>query len=267
MNSGKGPSIWDTFTHKIPSPIEENGTADVTCDSYHKFRQDVTALKSIGAKQYRFSISWSRILPLGTLEIINQDGINYYNTFINELLENDIEPFVTIFHWDLPQALQDIGGWPNNTLIQHYVNYAELVFNNFGDRVKQWVTFNGPWVICWLGYNGVYAPGIIDREEKPYLCGENILKAHALTYRMYQEKFKPKQNGKIGIAFDVKWYEPSTQSQQDLEASERALQFKVKIKEPFIIIIRLGYLIISLLYNFSLVGLLVHLFMENIQIS
>lgn len=158
---------------------------------------------------YRFSISWSRVLPKGTTEVINQKGIEYYNNLINALLENDIRPMVTLYHWDLPQVLQDVGGWPNETIVDHFENYARVAFSNFGDRVKSWITFNEPSVVCINGYSeGRHAPGIVD-VDAPYQCAHNILKSHARAYRIYENEFREKFGGEVGITIDSGWYEPS----------------------------------------------------------
>jgi lactase-phlorizin hydrolase len=224
---GKGENIWDNYTHKVPSPIFDNSTGDVACDSYNKYKEDVQLLKNIGADYYRFSISWSRVLPRGTIEVINQAGLDYYNNLINELIANDIIPMVTLYHWDLPQPLQDIGGWPNEELIQHFTDYSRLLYRTFGDRVKYWITFNEAFVFCQLGYGyGAHAPGIADPAEQPYQCAHTVLKSHAMAYRIYEREFKATQGGKVGITIDSGWYEPATNSSEDIEAAERSIQFK-----------------------------------------
>lgn len=159
--------------------------------------------------------------------MINQPGIDYYNNLINELLANDIEPMITLYHWDLPQPLQDIGGWPNETLVQHFSDFARLAYTEFGDRVKFWITFNEAFVVCQLGYDyGVHAPGITDPGFSPYQCAHTILKSHAAAYRIYESEFKPTQGGVCGITIDTDWFEPKTSSAEDRAAAERAIQFK-----------------------------------------
>ncbi|CAL8131573.1 unnamed protein product [Orchesella dallaii] len=226
---GKGESIWDHFTHRLISPIIDGSTGDIACDSYHKYAEDVELLKALGANFYRFSISWSRILPNGTNDVVNQPGIDYYNRLIDLLLENNITPMVTMYHWDLPQALQaNYGGWPNESLVEHYENYARILFENFGDRVKYWITFNEPFNTCELGYGlSIAAPGILGEAIQPYLCAHTILKSHAKAYRLYESEFKPTQNGQVGITIDTEWMEPRNSSNPDHEeAAERARRFK-----------------------------------------
>jgi len=226
---GKGENIWDYFVHKNPSPIANNETGDIACDSYHKYAEDVQLLKNMNADYYRFSISWTRILPLGTLDVINQDGIDYYNRLIDLLIENGIAPMITLYHFDLPQALQNLnGGWPNEDMIEHFGNFARLVFGAFGDRVKTWITINEPWVICINGYgNGGMAPGVNDEAEAPYKCVHTMIKSHARVYRIYESEFKPHQNGRVSIVADSGWYEPADpENESDVQAAERALQFK-----------------------------------------
>ncbi|VAH54583.1 unnamed protein product [Triticum turgidum subsp. durum] len=145
---GKGPSTWDHFCHTYPERISDMTNGDVAANSYHLYEEDVKALKDMGMKVYRFSISWSRILPDGTGKV-NQAGIDYYNKLINSLIDNDIVPYVTIWHWDTPQALEDkYGGFLNRQIVDDYKQFAEVCFKNFGDRVKNWFTFNEPHTYC-----------------------------------------------------------------------------------------------------------------------
>jgi len=183
----------------------------------------------VQADYYRFSLSWSRILPNGTADVVNQAGIDYYNNLIDSLLANDIFPMVTMYHWDLPQPLQDIGGWPNEELIEHFADFARLAFATFGDRVKHWITFNEPFNTCELGYGlGFAAPGIAREATEPYLCAHTIIKSHARAYHIYVDDFKELQNGKVGITLDTEWMEPSDpENPEHVDAAERAIQFKV----------------------------------------
>ncbi|XP_049822481.1 myrosinase 1-like isoform X2 [Aethina tumida] len=182
-------------------------------------------LKEINSQFYRISLSWTRILPNGGNDTINQDGIDYYNNLINELLANDIQPFVTIYHWDLPQVLQETGGWVKDELIDYFLQFARVAFENFGDRVKHWMTFNEINQICEAGYSeGSFAPNIVNKGIGGYECTHRVLLAHAKAYRMYDEEFRPTQNGSVGIAIDTYFHEPrDPNSESDKQAAEVAL--------------------------------------------
>ncbi|WP_053978017.1 GH1 family beta-glucosidase [Mangrovimonas xylaniphaga] len=221
---GRGPSIWDAFC-QIPGKVFEGDTGDVACDHYHKMKEDVALMKQMGLTAYRFSISWSRIFPQGRGEI-NEKGIQFYSELIDELLANDIEPWVTLYHWDLPLALQlEMDGWLNKDITDVFVDYAQLCFERFGDRVKHWITFNEAWVVAILGYGqGVFAPGRISNTE-PYLAGHHILIAHAKAVQLYRTKFQKEQEGKIGITNNCDWREPLTDAVEDQKAAQRALEF------------------------------------------
>ena len=224
---GKGENIWDRYLHEKPSTASfQNG--DIACDSYHKYLEDVQLLKYLGVNYYRFSLSWSRILSTGYVNKVNQAAVDYYKNLINALKENKIEPFVTLYHWDLPQPLQDIGGWPNPLLVDHFADYARLAFALFGDDVKNWMTFNEPKQTCQYGYGyGLFSPGYASDGIGSYLCAHTIIKAHAKAYHIYDKEFRSQQNGRISFVIDTPWYEPGSDSDQDKEAAERKLQFSV----------------------------------------
>ncbi|KAI7731780.1 hypothetical protein M8C21_009175, partial [Ambrosia artemisiifolia] len=214
---GKGLQIWDCFSLRHPEMITDGSNACVTIDSYHKMKEDVRLLKNMGVKYYRFSISWSRILPGGKVSMgKNLEGINYYNKLIDELKANHIEPFVTLFHWDLPNALEEeYMGFLSCKIVDDFVNYAEICFWEFGDRVKNWVTINEPYRFTYAGYvTGKFAPGRGgenqdgDPETEPYIVAYNLLNCHAAVYRKYQEDFKDVQKGKVGITLDVNCFKP-----------------------------------------------------------
>ncbi|KAL9881333.1 myrosinase 1-like [Glossina fuscipes] len=220
---GRGPSIWDTFTHEHSNMIDDHSNGDVGPDSYHLFDKDLEALKELGVHFYRFSISWSRILPNGDITSRNQKGIDYYNTVIDKLLDNGIEPLVTMFHYDLPEALNLYGGFTNYLFIDYFVAYARLLFESFGDRVKHWITFNEPFDYCIPGYgDGNYPPLGQDSGVADYLCMDNTLKAHAKTYQLYKMEFKDKQNGKIGITISSRYYFSKTNNATIID---RAMQY------------------------------------------
>ncbi|XP_055890718.1 lactase/phlorizin hydrolase-like isoform X2 [Biomphalaria glabrata] len=222
---GKGPSIWDTWAHN--NKIHHNETGDVTCDSYHKYKEDVKLLKSMGVNHYRFSISWSRVMADGTPNTINEKGIQYYNNLIDELLANGIQPMVTLYHWDLPQALEDKGGWLNTSIQDDFVEYSRLCFQRFGDRVKKWITFNEPPIFTILGYEmGYFPPGLVNPGRGGYLTGHNVILAHAKAYRLYERNFKATQKGEVGISINQEWPEPKDAlSLADVKTSERGINF------------------------------------------
>src|SRR5512142_1118321 len=141
---GKGPSVWDVFSHR-KGKVFEGHNGDTACDHYHRYPEDVALMKQIGLKAYRFSISWPRVLPDGT-GTVNQAGLDFYDRLVDELLKNGIEPYITLFHWDLPQTLQDKGGWPQRETAYAFAEYARILADHFSDRVKIWMTHNEPWV-------------------------------------------------------------------------------------------------------------------------
>ncbi|EPQ50817.1 glycoside hydrolase [Gloeophyllum trabeum ATCC 11539] len=236
---GRGPSIWDTFSH-LPGKTADGLTGDVATDSYRRRDEDVALLKQYGVKSYRFSISWSRIIPLGGRnDPINEKGIRWYSKLIDELLEADITPFVTLYHWDLPQGLHDrYGGWLNKAeIIADFVNYARVCFDAFGDRVKHWLTFNEPWCIAILGYGrGVFAPGRSsdrsrssegDSKTEPWIVGHNVILAHASAAALYRTEYKQRQGGVIGVTLNGDMALPWDDTDECREAAQHALDFSI----------------------------------------
>ncbi|KAI8514032.1 hypothetical protein Bbelb_083560 [Branchiostoma belcheri] len=225
---GKGESIWDRFSH-TPGKVDRGDTGDVACDSYNKYREDVQLITGMGLRYYRFSLSWTRIFPDGTSTSgPNQAGVDYYNNLINELIRNGVTPMVTLYHWDLPQNLQDTyGGWVSEGIVQHYNDYATFAFQTFGDRVRYWLTFNEPWAVCYVGYGlGMHAPGIQDERNSTYLCAHNILKAHAGAWHTYDRNFRADQGGQVSITLNSDWAEPRDPDRAaDVMAADRFLQF------------------------------------------
>jgi len=194
-------------------------------------------MKQMGVNSYRFSIAWTRILPKGTCEYINEEGIAHYNKLINELLRNNIEPIVTLYHWDLPLELElKYNGWLSLHIIDDFSNYAEICFEKFGDRVKKWITINEPWTFATMGYvNGVFAPGRCsdrskcthgDSATEGYIVGHHVLLAHAAAVDLYRKKY-PSQEGIIGITLNMDWAEPLTSNIEDIEAAERRNEFSI----------------------------------------
>ncbi|KAM4697905.1 lactase/phlorizin hydrolase [Rhinophrynus dorsalis] len=221
----KGETIWDKFGHQ--NQADKNATANVACDSYHKTDYDVYLLKGLQSNVYKFSISWARIFPTGYKSKVNAEGVKYYNNLITRLQDAHIEPMVTLFHWDLPQPLQDVGGWQNENIIEAFAEYADFCFSNFGDRVKFWITFHEPWVVSYAGYGtGQHAPGIKDPGNASFQVTHNIIKAHAKAWHVYNDTYRSQQQGKVGISLNSDWAEPaSSTNSADVEAAERYLQF------------------------------------------
>jgi beta-glucosidase len=173
---GKGPSIWDTFSH-TPGKVFHDDNGDVACDSYHRYPEDVAILQRLGVGAYRFSLSWPRIQPDGRGPA-NPKGLDYYNRLIDALLEKGINPAITLYHWDLPQALQDKGGWAVRDIAEIFADYAGIAGEAFGDRVHQWITLNEPWVVAHIGYrDGRHAPGIKDPAQA-VAANHHLLLAH-----------------------------------------------------------------------------------------
>ncbi|KAF3330115.1 Beta-glucosidase 11 [Carex littledalei] len=209
---GKGPSIWDTFTH-LPDKIADGSNGDVADDFYHRYKEDIKTMKEMGMDAFRFSISWPRILPR-------------------------MQPFVTVFHWDVPQAIEDkYLGFLSPLVIKDYVDYSDICFKEFGDRVKHWITFNEPVIFCSMGYaSGTMAPGRCSPGEagnctagnsgtEPYICGHNMLLAHSAAVKLYKEQYQGTQKGKIGITLATHWFLPHSSSEADTIAAKRSLDF------------------------------------------
>ncbi|MCH2189568.1 MAG: GH1 family beta-glucosidase [Gammaproteobacteria bacterium] len=222
---GRGPSIWDTFCQQH-GRVFNGDTGDVACDHYHRYQEDVALMADMGVKAYRFSISWSRLLPNGKTDSLNQSGVDFYNNLIDECLKHGITPWVTLYHWDLPDAIEvETDGWLDRRTADLFADYANLCFELFGDRVKNWITLNEPWVVAVLGYGqGVFAPGRQSNSE-PYQAAHNLLLAHALAVNVYRNKFLETQKGQIGITNNCDWREPKTHSREDKKAAQIALEF------------------------------------------
>jgi len=197
QSDGKEESIWDRFCLKSGA-IQNQNTGDIATDHYHRWKEDVEILKQLKVKSYRFSISWPRFFPGGK---INPQGLAFYNQLIDELFKANIEPMVTLYHWDLPQSLQDKGGWPNRDIVDSYLAYVRAAFEAFGDRVNYWITHNEPWVIAVLGYElGVHAPGIKD-SNAALKAAHHLLLSHGLAVR--EMRSLAKRPIKIGIALNL----------------------------------------------------------------
>ncbi|XP_057655731.1 myrosinase 1-like [Diorhabda carinulata] len=223
---GKGESIWDNFAHRVPSPIRDNDTGDIACDSYHKYKQDVRLAAELGLKMYRFSVAWSRILPTGYANNINQKGLNYYKNLVKEIRKFNMIPVATIYHWDLPQKLYEDGiDWTTTDLIPHLVDFARIVIKNLPE-VGVWLTINEPKQVCHLGYgDGSFAPGIKSDGLLEYQCSYVLIKGHAAIYHMYKKEF-PKRTAKMSLAIDCQWIEPLNNTSENEAAAERQRQFE-----------------------------------------
>ncbi|EAW77782.1 hCG2041269, partial [Homo sapiens] len=226
---GKGPSIWDVFTHSGKGKVLGNETADVACDGYYKVQEDIILLRELHVNHYRFSLSWPRLLPTGIrAEQVNKKGIEFYSDLIDALLSSNITPIVTLHHWDLPQLLQvKYGGWQNVSMANYFRDYANLCFEAFGDRVKHWITFSDPRAMAEKGYEtGHHAPGLKLRGTGLYKAAHHIIKAHAKAWHSYNTTWRSKQQGLVGISLNCDWGEPvDISNPKDLEAAERYLQF------------------------------------------
>nr|XP_004402939.2 PREDICTED: cytosolic beta-glucosidase [Odobenus rosmarus divergens] len=224
---GKGPSVWDTFTHQGGERVFKNQTGDVACGSYTLWEEDLKCIKQLGLTHYRFSLSWSRLLPDGTTGFINQKGIDYYNKIIDDLLTNAVTPIVTLYHYDLPQALEDKGGWLSEAIIESFDKYARFCFITFGDRVQRWITINEPNVFALLAYDfGIYPPGVPHFGTGGYQAARNLIKAHARSWHSYDSLFGKVQKGVVSLAIFATWGEPADpNSVSDQEAAKRALAF------------------------------------------
>ena len=195
---GKGESIWDRFSH-TPGNVRDGDTGDVACDHYHRWREDIALMKEMGLKAYRFSIAWPRIIPNGIGQV-NQAGIDFYSHLVDALLEANIEPFVTLYHWDLPQALEDEGGWHTRKSVDAFVEYSDVVSRILGDRVKNWITLNEPWVSAFVGYEeGRHAPGVKD-PQAALAASHHLLLAHGRAVSVIRRNSPDAQ---VGITLNL----------------------------------------------------------------
>ncbi|XP_021911961.1 beta-glucosidase 11-like isoform X2 [Carica papaya] len=233
---GRSPSIWDTFAH---AGYGHGGTGDVACDEYHKYKEDVRLMAGIGLDAYRFSISWSRLIPNGR-GYVNPKGLEYYNNLINELISHGVQPHVSLYHYDLPQVLEDeYGGWLNRTIVKDFTAYADVCFQEFGDRVLYWTTLSEPNAFALEGYDeGVCPPRRCsppfgtncsggNSSSEPYIVAHNMLLAHASAARLYEKQYKAKQQGFVGISVFTYGVSPLTDSKEDKIAAERVLDFSI----------------------------------------
>jgi beta-glucosidase len=221
---GRGPSIWDTFSHK-PGNIAEGHTGDIANDQYNRYAEDVALMRDLGVEAYRFSIAWPRIFPEGKGSV-NQAGLDYYKRLSDALLESGIKPVATLYHWDLPQALEDAGGWPERDTAQRYLDYANTCFGALDDRVSMWITLNEPFCTAILGYLvGVHAPGIRNR-PKAYRAIHHLNLAHGMAVRSYRQSFGTKS---IGTTLNMQTPRPATRKADDVLAADRAADLPTRM--------------------------------------
>ncbi|MEN2983903.1 MAG: GH1 family beta-glucosidase [Dictyoglomaceae bacterium] len=210
---GKGETVWDRFTH-TPGTIYQNQNGDIACDHYHRWKEDVEIMKFIGLNAYRFSISWARIFPEGKGSL-NLKGLNFYRELIETLLSKNIKPAITLYHWDLPQALEDKGGWLNRDTSKYFSEYANFMFKTFREYDIIWITLNEPWVHAFLGYGfGVHAPGKRDMKGA-FIASHNLLLAHGLAVQSF---FENRIKGQIGISLNLSPIHPGENTPEDWEA-------------------------------------------------
>jgi beta-glucosidase len=216
LADGAEPSIWHRFAH-TPGMIRDGDTGDVACDHYRRFREDVALMRELGLKAYRFSIAWGRVLPEGT-GAVNARGLDHYERLVDELLASGIQPMVTLYHWDLPAALDDRGGWLNPEISRWFAEYSRAVFRRLDDRVRLWATLNEPWVVADGGYlHGVLAPGHRSPFEAPR-ASHNLLRAHAASVAAYRAEGR----NQIGLVVNLEPKHPASPSAEDVAAAQRA---------------------------------------------
>jgi beta-glucosidase len=213
---GRGESIWDRFA-STPGKVRNGDTGDPACEHYYRWREDLDLIASLGIRSYRFSISWPRIQPNGRGRA-NARGIDFYRRLVEGLLERGIAPFATLYHWDLPQALEDEGGWASRDVVGRFADYGELVFDGLGDLVTDWTTHNEPWVTSFLGYaHGTKAPGATDW-ARAIAASHHVLLSHGTVVRAFRESGR---RGRIGITLDLTVAGPGGDGEDDLAAARR----------------------------------------------
>ncbi|WP_157246211.1 GH1 family beta-glucosidase [Nonomuraea typhae] len=209
-DDGRGPSIWDTFS-RVPGRVRNGENGDVACDHYHRYLDDVQLMAGLGLRAYRFSIAWPRIVP--ERGVVNQAGLDFYRRLVDALLERDITPWPTLYHWDLPQYLEDAGGWPDRDTAYRFADYADIVHAALGDRVANWTTLNEPWCSALLGYaNGEHAPGRKEPAEAVKAV-HHLLLGHGLAV--------PLLSGNIGITLNMSHVTPASTAPADVDAARR----------------------------------------------
>lgn len=219
---GKGPSIWDTYTHSRQSPVRHHDTGDIACDHYHRVKEDVALLSEIGVKAYRFSISWSRVIPDGIGEV-NPKGLAFYSDLVDELLAAGIEPMITLYHWDMPQGIFDRGGWMNPDIVSWFERYTKVIVDALSDRVKYWFTINEPQIFLGLGYyTGAHAPFLKMCDRDLLVMTKHVLLSHGTAVKVIRENAKTAP--KIAYAPTGPTFIPDNDSEEAIEKA-RAKSF------------------------------------------
>ncbi|CAN0916955.1 Beta-glucosidase 24 [Linum grandiflorum] len=237
---GKGPSVWDRFTHQFPDRILEGGNGDVAINQYELFEEDIIRMKHMNVDAYRFSISWPRIIPSGKRsDGVNQQGIDFYHKLLDALKTHGIKPYVTIWHWDTPQGLEaEYGGFLSINIVKDFKDYCDLLFEEYGSKVEKWITLNEPMGNSMKAYDeGVFAPGhcsvwvdrkceLGDSAIEPYNVTHNLLLSHSAAYHLFKNKYQ-KQNPtvEIGITYVTHWFVPYSNTTEDIDAAQRALDW------------------------------------------
>ena len=218
---GRGESIWDRFS-ATPGKVVNGHTGAVACDTYHRHAEDIGLMRSLGIGAFRLSVAWPRILPEGRGRV-NQAGLDFYDRLVDDLLANGLDPYVTLYHWDLPQVLEDRGGWPARETVEAFTEYTEVVVSRLGDRVRHWITQNEPWVASWLGYGlGVHAPGR-KSDSDALAAGHHILVAHGRAAEVLRREAPASE---VGIAIDLVPMYPFSDNEADVEAALREDGFR-----------------------------------------
>ena len=225
---GRGPSVWDVFAKK-PGAVFEGHTGDVACDHYHRYREDIALMKALGVGAYRFSISWPRVLPDG-VGAMNQRGVDFYSRLVDELLEHGIDPLCTLFHWDLPQALYERGGFTNRDSADWFANYAALMADKLSDRIRRWATHNEPQCFIGLGLlDGIHAPGDKLGASGFARAAHNAMRAHGKGVQALRAHDRSRRGLDIGYVVAAQVTEPATTRQEDVDAAQSAM---FAVREP-----------------------------------
>ncbi|KAL3531461.1 hypothetical protein ACH5RR_010783 [Cinchona calisaya] len=238
FEDGRAPNIWDTFV-RANKDNYNGATGDIACDEYHKYKEDVQHMVDTGLEAYRFSISWSRLIPSGSGPV-NPKGLEYYNNLIDELIMHGIQPHVTLYHMDTPQALEDeYEGWLSRNMVKDFTAYADVCFKEFGDRVLHWTTINEANSLAIGGYDNALSPpgrcslpfGLVcpkgNSSTEPYIAAHNLLLAHSSVVKLYNKKYKATQHGFVGLNIYAPWFLPYTNTTEDLIATQRAIEFYI----------------------------------------